>query len=89
MAELTADRLQEDNWVRFDKLNTALLTAMGFVISDEPGHGESASVIGEMTLYVTQLANGELRLSLDFDGGAISADVVDLHEALIPHAGSA
>jgi hypothetical protein len=82
--------MSEDNWVPFDKRNTAILNAMGFTIADEPGHGGSASVKGEMAVYVVQLADGRLRLSIDLpDGSAISADIVDLHEALIPAAGTA
>jgi hypothetical protein len=82
--------MSEDNWVPFDKRNAAILNAMGFTIADQPGHGESASVEGEMAVYVVQLADGRLRLSIDLpDGNAISADIVDLHEALIPVAGTA
>jgi hypothetical protein len=79
-----------EEWAPFDARNTAMLTAMGFTIADQPGHGESASVEGEMAVYVVQLADGRLRLSIDLpDGSAISADIVDLHEALIPAAGTA
>jgi len=81
--------MSEDNWVPFNKHNVAILNALGFTIADEPGHGEIASVEGEMAVYVVQLADGRLRLSIDLPDGAISADIVDLHEALIPAAGTA
>jgi len=82
--------MMSEEWVPFDKRNAAILNAMGFTIAVEPGHGETASVKGEMAVYVVQLADGRLRLSIDLpDGSAISANVIDLHEALIPAAGTA
>jgi hypothetical protein len=75
--------MSEENWVPFDKRNAAILKAMGFIITDEPGHGESACVEGEMATYVVQLADGRLRLSIELpDGGVMNADIVHLHEVL-------
>ena len=63
---------ENENWAPFDKRNAAILNAMGFSITDEPGHGESASVEGEMAVYVVQLADGRLRLSIDLPDGALA-----------------
>jgi hypothetical protein len=83
------ERSMSEEWVPFDKRNAAMLSAVGFSITDEPGHGESACVEGEMAVYVVQLANGRLRLSIDLpDGRVINADIVDLHEELIAAAGT-
>jgi hypothetical protein len=71
-----------EEWAPFDERSAAMLTAVGFSITDEPGdepgdHGEIASVKGEMAAYVVQLADGRLRLSIDLpDGGTINADIV-------------
>jgi len=71
-----------EEWVPFDKRNAAMLKAVGFSITDEPGdepgdHGEVASVEGEMRASVVQTADGRLRLLIDLpDGGVINADIV-------------
>src|SRR2546423_1736357 len=39
--------VMSEEWAPFDARNTAMLTAVGFSITDEPGHGETASVEGE------------------------------------------
>ena len=71
-----------EEWVPFDKRNAAMLKAVGFSITDEPGdepgvHGEVASVEGEMRASVVQIADGRLRLLIDLpDGGEINADIV-------------
>jgi hypothetical protein len=71
--------------VPFDKRKAAILHATGFSITDEPGHGETASVEGEMAVYVVQLADGRLRLSIDLpDGSVINADIVGRHRADCP-----
>jgi hypothetical protein len=66
-----------EEWVPFDKRNAAMLKAVGFSITAEPGHGgETASVEGEMAVHVVQVADGRLRLSIDLpDGGIINAVV--------------
>jgi hypothetical protein len=68
---------EEWGWVPFDKRNAAMLKAVGFSITDEPGvHGEVASVEGEMRVEVVQTADGRLRLLIDLpDGGVINADI--------------
>jgi hypothetical protein len=77
--------MSEENWVPFDKRNAAMLDAVGFSITDEPGHGETASVEGEMAAYVVQLADGRLRLSIDLpDGSIINADIVGYHLSSCP-----
>jgi hypothetical protein len=77
--------MSEEIWVPFDERNAAILNAVGFTITDEPGHdelgepghGEIASVEGEMAVHVLQLADGRLRLSVDLpDGSIINADIV-------------
>jgi hypothetical protein len=67
-----------EEWVPFDKRNAAMLKAVGFSITAEPGHGgETASVEGEMRASVVQTADGRLRLLIDLpDGGVINADIV-------------
>ena len=63
-----------------------MLKAVGFSITAEPGHGgETASVEGEMAVYVVQVADGRLRLSIDLpDGGIINADIVGYHSPSCP-----
>jgi hypothetical protein len=70
--------IMKNNWVPIDKRTAAVLKAKGFTISDD---GEAARIDGEMTLEISRLAGGELRLSIDLpDGQSISTDVIDLHE---------
>jgi hypothetical protein len=47
--------------VPFDKRKAAILHAMGFSITDEPGHSEIASAHGEMALDVIQRRLGPVR----------------------------
>jgi hypothetical protein len=73
--------VMSEKWVPFDARNAAMLTAVGFSITDEPGDepgpSEIATVKGEMAAYVAQLADGRLRLSIDLpDGTTIIADIV-------------
>jgi hypothetical protein len=68
--------------VPFDKRNAAILHATGFSITDEPGHSESACVQGKMALYVVQLADGRLRLSIELpEGSVINAEIVAVRSA--------
>ena len=68
--------------VPFDKRNAAILHAMGFSITYEPGHSEIASVHGEMALDVIQLADGRLRLSIKLsEGSVINAEIVAARSA--------
>ena len=74
-----------EEWAPFDERNAAMLTAMGFSITKELGHGETASVTGEMAVYVVPIADGRLRLSIDLpDGGIINADIVGYHSPSCP-----